>query len=218
MLKAPLSYTLMSIAVPDKSSRIRSSPIKAVLVAKLRALPSGPSEEEVCSLVEALVEHADGAPTRKMGSAQAMLREHGIGIALNVRQRIVELVQAELAQRDRDRPLAAQAILPESGGNWYSIEIAAPRLGIQEDVLAKRLHHHEHRRRFGYPRWDGYRWMFSSLMVDPATSAAYLASMPAHEGVPELLPDWCIREGQTRAPRDAKTEEERLALRWPLLP
>lgn len=218
MLMALLSPMLMSIAVPARPSRIRFSPVKAGLIAMLGTVPSEPTDEDLRPVVEALVEHADSAPTRKMGSAQAMLREHGSRLATDVRERIVALTQAELARREQDRPAMQRNDPAVSGGTWYSIELAAPRLGIQEDVLAKRLHHHEHRRRFGYPRWDGYRWMFSSLMVDPATSAAYLASMPAHEGVPELLPDWCIREGQTRAPRDAKTEEERLALRWPLLP
>ncbi len=181
------------------------------------ALPIEPDDVALHPLVEALVEYAESAPTRKMGSVQAMLREHGRGLPEEVRGRLVSLTSAELTQRERERPKPQSLNCSAPSGEWLGLRAAAARLGIREEVLSERLHRPADRRRYGYPRWDGYQWWFSSLAIDPSTSAAFLASMPTHEGVPELLPDWCIREGQERAPRDAKTDEERIALRWPKL-
>jgi hypothetical protein len=206
----------MPLTTPARPCRTRATPFRDAFHA-LTGLLHEPDDDALAPLVQALADRAASAPTRKMGSVQALLREHGGGLPPEVRERLVVLAQTELARRDRDQVALPVFDQPATSGTWYSIKEAAPRLGLREDVLTQRLRNHADRRRLGYPRWDGYQWWISSLAIDPATSAAFLATLPAHEGVPELLPDWCTREGQDRAPREAHTDDKRLALRWPKL-
>ena len=206
----------MPLTTPARPCRTRATPFRDAFHA-LTGLLHEPDEAALAPLVQALADRAASAPKRKMGSVQAHLREHGGGLPAEIRERLVVLTQTELTRREQDQPALPVNDQAASSGTWYSLKAAAPRLGLREEALADRLHNHKDRRRLGYPRWDGYQWWISSLAIEPATSAAFLATLPAHEGVPELLPDWCTREGQDRAPREAHTDAERLALRWPKL-
>lgn len=189
------------------------SAVRQQLVQLTSELPNEPTDTDLSALVKLLADVASRAPKRAAASVMALLR-HGAPESLPgaVRQRLAELAVLEVRAR-RGRPSSSQGEHQPVLGSWFSLAHAAARLELREDTLNRRLDRPENRRRYGYPRWDGYQWWLSSPMVEPETSATFLAALPDREPLEELLPDWCIREGHTKAPRDAETDEERVALR-----
>ena len=127
-----------------------------------------------------------------------------------VKERLGELAILRVRNSLAAPANASQPTRP--AGDWYSSAESAARLNIREDTLLRRLDLPENRRRYGYPRWDGFQWWLSSFAIEPETYAAYMATMPAYEPLEELLPPWCVRQGQSMAPRDARTDREREAL------
>lgn len=113
------------------------------------------------------------------------------------REALQERVREALAARRREDMHAAETRgrTPEPGGSWLTVDdvVRDYLTHLRAETLLERLRTWEGRRRLGYPQWDGYRWLISSLAVDPATSAAYLAAQPAHEPIADLLPSWCER-------------------------
>lgn len=187
------------------------SPVRQQLLRLTAALPPDPTDPDLQPVTTLLAEVASGAPKRAAASVKALLR-HGCAPELSAatRTRLAELAMLEIG---RGRPTDADRPARPVFGAWYTVGQAASRLEVRVDTLLRRLEQFENRRRLGYPQWDGYQWRFASLAVEPETSAGFLATLPEHEPLEDLLPDWCVREGQSRAPRDAQTDEERRALR-----
>jgi len=175
------------------------------------ALPPVPTDPDLQPVITLLADVASRAPKRAAASVKALLR-HGCSPAVSARTqtRLGELALLELG---RARPAAENLPSRSFLGSWYTVGQAAGRIEVRVDTLLRRLEQFDHRRRLGYPQWDGYQWRFSSLAVEPETSAAFLATLPEHEPLEDLLPDWCVREGQSLAPRDAQTDGERQDLR-----
>jgi hypothetical protein len=48
-------------------------------------------------------------------------------------------------------------------------------------TLRKRLHHSSWRRCYGWPEWDGYRWLFKPQALDARTRAAFMDALPEQE-------------------------------------
>ncbi|HET7552347.1 MAG TPA: hypothetical protein VFK04_13745 [Gemmatimonadaceae bacterium] len=141
---------------------------------------------------------------------QAMLRYSGSALPGRLRDHVAKLAIDNVKEAVAGAPANPPSARP--AGVWYTLSETAARLVIGDETLRRRLDHHEHRRRLGYPHWDAYQWHFSSLAIEPETSAKFLAALPEHEPLEELLPDWCIREGHGKAPRDARSQEERRTL------
>lgn len=180
------------------------------LVGLIAELPQDPSDADLASVVRILSSVAARTPKRPAASVQAMLRYSASALPRRLRDRLAKLAIDNVRDTAAGAPSNPPPARPT--GVWYTLSETAARLVIGDDTLLRRLDHHEHRRRLGYPHWDAYRWHFSSLAVEPETSAKFLAALPEHEPLEELLPDWCIREGQMKAPRDARSEEERHTL------
>lgn len=114
------------------------------------------------------------------------------------REALRERVREALAARRRegvDVPEGA-ARGQGPGGSWLTVDdvVRDYLTHLRAATLLERLRTWEGRRRLGYPQWDGYRWLISSLAVDPATATEYLAAQPAREPLADLLPPWCERQ------------------------
>lgn len=189
------------------------SAVRQQLLRLVEELPPDPSDADLAPLVQLVSDVAARAPKRASASVKALLRYGGATLESGVRERLAALAVAK-SRRMRAFPANSSTESPAPlVGGWYNLARAASRLEIREDTLLRRIDRAENRRRLGYPSWDGYQWKFPSLAVEPETSAMFLARLPEREPLEELLPDWCIREGHSKAPREAKTEEEREALR-----
>jgi len=175
-----------------------------------RALPTEPTEEELAPLVSLLADTVS-CTARPLASLKAYLRHNAGSLSQEVREQIADRVAADVASRRTTHPAGDS---PHSApvGDWYSGPRAAARLQMPWRTLRGRLHLAEHRRRYGYPRWDGYEWKFASLAIEPSTAASFAAALPDVEPLEELLPDWCIRAGHANPPRDAEDEGERRLL------
>jgi hypothetical protein len=97
----------------------------------------------------------------------------------------VEITTHFASLTDGDLPF----VLPR--GEWLTVKEAAAVLGITEATLHERLRHQHHRRRLGWPMWDGYRFSIAAAAVDPKRRAAFLTSQPAEEPLAALLPAHC---------------------------
>lgn len=186
--------------------------VRHQLLARIEELPPFPTDTDLAPVVALLADSAQLAAKRPLGSLMALLRHVADALAPAVRERLVDLTTTELDARRRVPDTYAAAAVPPTG-RWYTLPEAAARLGIGSVTLLRRLERPEHRRRLGYPQWDGRQWRFPSPVLDPDTFAAALAALPDQEPLEELLPDWCIRDGREMAPQDARTEEERATLR-----
>lgn len=174
------------------SSKARS------LRALILSLPTEPSEAELAPVVEVIA--ADAAPAKYPDKAiGALLRHNAASLRRHVRDRI-RVAARDAVFQQRNALAASAVVMPvRPDGEWLTVREAAPRLRIHEGTLYERLKDPEHRRRLGYPRWDGHQWLISSLAVDPATAAAFLATLPDGEPLLELLPPWCIRQVEEAA-------------------
>lgn len=172
------------------------------------SLPPESDDQELDHLVRILADRVSTAD-RPRASLKAYMRHNAQALPPELRERIVDLVHQETGRRKSVRPMPD---IQSPVGEWYTGPRAAGRLGLHWTTLKDKLRHYEHRRRYGYPHWTGHEWRFSSLAIEPATAVAFAASLPAHEPLEELLPVWCMREGHTRAPREALDETERAVL------
>lgn len=155
----------------------------------LRSAPKTPSADEIAVLVDALVKDAETAKHPLMSLA-ATLRHRAGHIEEAHRDEIRSAATAALLRiRSRDVERVPPAAPPI--GEWLMVREAAPRLGTTEETLLERLRKGEHRRRLGWPMWDGYRWWIATAVVDPERRAAFLAAQPAEEPLAELLPASC---------------------------
>lgn len=185
--------------------------IRRRLLPRIEELPAFPSDTELQPIVQMLADAAQLAERRPLGSLKALLRHVADELAPAVRERLADLATIELDARGRRAPPEPPASKTGAGA-WLSLPEAAARIGIGPGTLLRRLEHPEHRRRLGYPQWDGRQWRFPSPALTPETAAACLALLPEHEPLEELLPDCCIRTGHSASPRDARSDEERKRL------
>lgn len=180
----------MPISSPPASARS--------LRALIHALRPEPTEAELASVVELIAAEAVAAryPDKAIG---ALLRHNSASLHRHVRDRIRDAAR-DAVFRQRSAVATAAATVPaRTDGEWLTVREAAPRLRVHEDTLYERLKDPDHRRRLGYPRWDGHQWLIPSLAVNPATAAAFLATVPREEPQQELLPPWCIRQAAVAA-------------------
>jgi hypothetical protein len=162
----------------------------------LRSLPARPSQAQFDAALDALVQSAFAAKKPLM-SIGATLRH------------CAELLDPGLRERLRDA--ASKRVLAPAGpivaphhpgataAEWLTVREAAARAGCSVAVLYDRLRSVEHRRRLGWPMWDGFRWSIAAAVFDPARRAAFLLGQPEEEPLADLLPETC-----ERAPRGVK--------------
>lgn len=155
----------------------------------LRSAPKSPSADDIAALVDALVADAETARHPLMSLA-ATLRYRAGHIDEAHREEIRSAAAAALL-RIRSREVERVSPSAPPIGEWLMVREAAPRLGITEETLLERLRQREHRRRLGWPMWDGYRWWIATAAVDPERRAAFLSAQPSEEPLPELLPASC---------------------------
>lgn len=155
----------------------------------LRSAPSTPSADEIALLVDALVKDAETARQPLMSLAATLRHRAGHIQAAHLEEIRAAATAALLRVRSREVERTAPPTLPI--GEWLMVREAAPRLGITEETLLERLRQGEHRRRLGWPMWDGHRWWIATAAVDPERRASFLGAQPAEEPLPELLPASC---------------------------
>lgn len=78
--------------------------------------------------------------------------------------------------------------LPPIIGAWLTVEQVGEITGRTPQTIKRRLRLKEGRRDYGWPWWDGHRWMIPSVAVDPAQRAMYMAGLPQEE--PHTPPDF----------------------------
>jgi hypothetical protein len=67
------------------------------------------------------------------------------------------------------------------GDTWHTVEAAARVLHRSPDSIKRLLRTREGRRQYGWPWWDGHRWLIPGPAINPASRAAYFAAMPGEE-------------------------------------
>lgn len=178
-------YSLVAPAAMPSTARL-------ALRELLRTAPKHPSAEQAKQLVDALVEDAASAKHPLM-SLGATLRHRAGHIDEMRREQIREAATASLV-RLIDQQVVERAVTPAPlVGEWLTAREAARCLGVTEETLLERLRHEVHRRRLGWPMWDGYRWWIAVAAVDPERRATFLAAQPAEEPLKDLLPASCGR-------------------------
>ena len=158
----------------------------------LAALPASPSDAQVSAVVDAITTDALSR-SHPLMSVGAVLRHRGARLSPALVQRIRDAAVAALQERLRRDDTQPPVVEPAETGRWLGVREAAMRLGVDEATLRERLRDPEHRRRYGWPVWDGWRWLIADAAVDPARRAAFLLAQPAEEPQPELLPPFCRR-------------------------
>jgi len=171
------------------------SPQQQLLYDRLRSLPERPSEAEIEATVVALVNTALAAKQPLM-SVGASLRHAAASLSPGIRKRLREAANAEIIRRSAlpEPPIT----IPLATHDWRTVREAARELGCSEAVLLDRLHQYEHRRRLGWPMFDGYRWLIPAAALDPMRRAAFLLAQPDEEPLPDLLPPACERGPRPR--------------------
>lgn len=167
-----------------------SRPTRKSVQQHLASLTEHPSTSSIDSVVTALAADALAAPAHPLMSLAATLRSRAKGLSPELFAVLRERAEIEITTRlatlpGEDSPLA----LPR--GEWLTVKEAALVLGITEATLHERLRHQHHRRRLGWPMWDGHRFWIATAAVDPNRRAAFLAAQPAEEPLAELLPAHC---------------------------
>lgn len=173
------------------------SPQQQSLYDRLRSLPKRPTEAEIETAVAALVNSALAAKQPLM-SVGASLRHGAKDMDPGLRERLRDAANALILKRSATPALLP--VVPTGTPEWRTVREAARELGCSEAVLVERLRRYEHRRRLGWPMFDGYRWLIPAAVLDPMRRAAFLLAQPAEEPLPDLLPPSC-----ERGPRSAST-------------
>lgn len=168
-----------------------TAPLRALLADLTPASP----REAIASISELLADLVESRTHPDM--AIGALFRHNAPNTLD--RSVLETVREEaLALLDQRRAtgtqLAAAAQIDERDGGWLFTWEAAPRLRVQEKTLRERLAKWEQRQSLGWPVWDGHQWRIPAWAVDSTRSAALLATLPAREPLPHLLPEWCERQ------------------------
>lgn len=124
---------------------------------------------------------AAASPGRSLG-ALIRWRYRGRGWSEEACDRLFELGQAELASLMPSPPKGEGAGLPDTvAGRWLTVEEAAALLHRSPESIKGRLRNRDGRRDYGWPWWDGYRWLIPSPAVDPTERASYMATLPEEE-------------------------------------
>lgn len=91
--------------------------------------------------------------------------------------------------------MSALMLLP-APGTTTSLAMAASLIGCHPRTLKQRLHDPAYRYRYGWPEWDGYRWLFKADALLPHTRDSYRGGLPTTEPavIVASLPSWCRRQ------------------------
>jgi hypothetical protein len=168
------------------------------IVDLLRGLPARPSPQALEPVAQAL---ADKAAEKRvpLKSVAATLRTHGGHVRLS-KATVAELTRRAgdiLAESRRDN-------LPTEKPEYCGEERAAILLDLRLDNLRRLLIDPGQRRLVGYPYWTGSESRFPLAALRSETHHDYVAALPDHDPLPELLPPWC-RRGPATAGDDAQT-------------
>ena len=146
----------------------------SVLATLARRATESRSEDSIRTFAEHAVSIARQKQKPRMSLA-AIIREHfrkDLELSAKVGKVAFLVLTADL-------PLA---IVPdERTDNWVRLEVAARRLDVLPETLRNRLVDVEYRRLYGWPWFDGHRWLFASAALDPERRSAYLAAQPVVE-------------------------------------
>lgn len=185
---------------------MKTSAAGSSLEQRLSRVVQDGSEEHVRSCAEALVRATELRAVRYPRKSFAATIRHNRpdGLSDATRRRLIEAA-VQLADEAREQPAEVESRRSRKG-EWMTAREAAEILQIRRRVLVERLHHWEERKRYGWPWWDGHRWNFCSLALEPASRASHLSSLPEVEPQSELLPHWCERQ-PTQQEQSAESDE-----------
>jgi hypothetical protein len=162
----------------------------------LRALPKRPTDAQFEAALDALVLSALTAKKPLMAIG-ATLRHCAAALDPAVRDRLRNEANARVLKPTQ--PVEVPEVVKSNPREWLTAREAAVLWGCTLAVLYDRLRSQAHRRRLGWPVWDGSRWLIAAAVFDPWRRAAFLLAQPDEEPLPDLLPGTC-----DRAPRGTK--------------
>lgn len=163
------------------------------LRASLAQVAVAPSPDLITATAQLLADHVASRPQPDM-AVGALFRHNAPSLSPDLKQTIREEALAIIRARSAAAERQCLASHVEEDGGWLVVHEAAPRLRLQERTLLERLKQWQYRRMYGWPRWDGHRWLMPALAADSSRAAAFLASQPARDPLEDLLPEWCERQ------------------------
>ena len=158
----------------------------------IEQLPADPTQPHLLPIARILALCA--AQARYPEKSLSAFRRHRTcdGVEPRHLDEIIRLARDELTSIGQGS-VQTEATAPNA--EWYSVERTAHALRDSPTTIAGRLRSVAGRRSLGWPWWDGSRWKIPAPAIDPATRAAYMASIPLEEPPAHVaaLPPWCER-------------------------
>jgi hypothetical protein len=144
------------------------------------------TDDEIGEIATALAREAQRAasPGRSLG-ALIRWRYRAQGWSDEACARLLSLGLAEIDSLEADARSAGESgVEAPIAGVWLTVDQTARILHRSTAAIKRRLRTREGRREYGWPWWDGHRWLIPSPAICPTMRPSYTLSMPDEEPYP----------------------------------